>query len=85
MQLKTINEMAQVFKVSVRTFRTYINEYNLPFYEMGRQKLFDEREVLQKLKTHGAKMESPDVKPKKKSAITYNKDTQKYRELLGLV
>lgn len=67
-ELKTINEMAKLFKVSARTFRTYVNEYNLPFYEMGRQKMFDEREVLAKLKTFGVKQDSPIAKPKKKSS-----------------
>jgi excisionase family DNA binding protein len=86
MSLKTVNEMSQILRVSPKTFRNMVDIYNLPFTRVGaRGKRFDEKRVMQKLETFGYKDELPAVKPKKTSVRAFNKDTQKYRELLGLV
>lgn len=68
-ELKTVNEMANLLRVSAKTFRNLVNEYNLPFIRAGNQKRFDERKILQKLESHGVKNDVPDMKMKRASPI----------------
>lgn len=84
-ELKTAGEMAKILRVSERTFRKYINAYNLPFIKIGASKRFYEQKVLRCLETHGVEMSVPEAKPvKRKLGLNVNKDRQKYLEILGL-
>lgn len=67
-----IDEMARELRISTRTFRRYLSEYKIPFYQVGRTKLFKPAEVEACLRTTVEK--TPDPKnvvafPKKRARI----------------
>ncbi len=73
--------MSKTLRVSVKTFRKYVKDFELPFYGSTRDMRFVESEVLDALRQTGKTVEnetSLTVKPP--HLATRNK----YTELLGL-
>lgn len=57
----TIDEMAKVLRVSVKTFRKVVKEKSVPFIRVGKQMRFDEEKVLECLTTVEKPLEVPPV------------------------
>lgn len=83
MELLTAEEMAKILRVSARTFRSCIDEYEIPYVQIGKRKRFESEKVLAKLETRGQRLEiTPNFKSRIKPEISKKND--KYRKLLNL-
>lgn len=83
-ELLTIKEMARLLKVSDKTFRSYINKYELPYYGARSAARFDPEKVLRKMENHGVEPITIQHKSKLKSQVTITKENRRFAEELGL-
>lgn len=79
MNLLTSEEMASLLRCSYQTFNRLVKSRRLPFYAVGRARMFNPDKILPMLETVEVEKEIK-VKSKGKGLILNNK----YRELLGI-
>lgn len=77
--LLTTQEMADILRVNVKTFRGYVNKFKLPFYGSRSNKRFKESEVLELLRGRGGTLQ---VKTELKAVPAPSRSQDKYRKLL---
>lgn len=84
-KLLTTQEMADILRVSAKTFLKAVKSKNVPFVEIMGTKRFDEEKVLKTLETVGVEPETVE-RPKAKKKLTANvhPDRQRFREMIGL-
>ncbi len=86
MELKTSKEMAQILRLSDKTFRLYVKKHSLPFYGTGKSRRFNPSEVLRRLKSfEPVPAPAAETKPKKKAwDFIRTKENERFAEMLDL-
>lgn len=80
MQLLTAEEMAQLLRCSYQTFNRLVRRRALPFYEVGRARMFNAEKVLAMLETVEVEKQI-EVKSKGRRL---NLENDRFREMLGI-
>jgi excisionase family DNA binding protein len=92
-KLVTLKEMAEILNRCPKTFRKYVEKYNIPHIRLGRDMLFNALEVVTFLRDMTVRCQETEAEvnpiPEKTSenktnSKELNKSQNKYANLLGL-